>query len=53
MLLLFLHPCSVVSVKHGLTYVEMGKKPYPLLVEQNYGKLASGEKQFVSDCTGR
>lgn len=37
MLLLFLHPCSAVSVGHGLTYVEMEKT---LLVEQNYRKTA-------------
>lgn len=37
MLLLFLHPCSAVSVGHGLTYVKMEKT---LLVEQNYRKTA-------------
>lgn len=50
MLLVFLQLCSVVSAGHGLTHVEMEKT---LLVEQNYRKLPSGQKQFVSDQTGR
>lgn len=38
MLLLFLHPCSVLGVGHGLTYVENGKKPLFWLsrITENY-----------------